>query len=546
MADQNSNTLGNLSDFSILFDRLRGSNAEKQTEKLNKNLEGLNKSILAFAKNILPQSGLGNTISEISSNRKVFNTFGQSLRENIFGRRTLKGKFGTLRNTLDTFGIISKGSEGMFDKLLERREVKNQFISDQLKVNPQMLNTKENREIFGKKFDVQQKIQKRLNEIQAEIDRLQKSGFTEKQIGRTGLFKQRDSEAAKLVASDNRLYGKIKDEMNEAIKEGIIDGIKEAAREAEQELKKQDKKFGKNAPVFAERKYGNKDDAPQEANLNKEAANERDRIQEGILEAQKAIVDNIEAIREALENDDPEPVVEKKESILGGWLKGILGTIGGFLIGKMTGIVGMLTTGISAVLSPILKFLGVGAVGKAASDVASKAATAGAAGATVAKSGTIAEKAKGLIKWVAPKAATVAGTIGSLVFSKAALAATAAGAIGYAGYSMLPEETKKVIDDKIANFLGKEESSETLISKNIADQEVRIDKAKNVQLSEIIDKKAEENATLKNRVAPTETATIINSPTTNNNSSVVNNHIKTDPRNPETSFNRYIRNRYFA
>src|SRR5687768_17812998 len=51
---------------------------------------------------------------------------------------------------------------------------------------------------------------------------------------------------------------------------------------------------------------------------------------------------------------------------------GILGTISRFLITKVTGIVGLLTSGISAVLSPILKFLGVGktaeAVGKVAGD----------------------------------------------------------------------------------------------------------------------------------------------------------------------------------
>jgi len=43
----------------------------------------------------------------------------------------------------------------------------------------------------------------------------------------------------------------------------------------------------------------------------------------------------------------------------------------------------------------------------------------------------------------------------------------------------------------------------------------------------------------------TEVATIINSPTTNNSSnSITNNHIKTQPRNSESTYNRYVTNRF--
>src|SRR5687768_7831102 len=184
-------TLNDLSDFSVLAERLSARNSEKETKKLNRNIEGLNKSILAFAKSLLPNSNIGSEIAGISSNRRSYNTLGENLRERFFNRGTIGSKFGSMRGALDTMGVVSKGSGSIVDQMLERREAKNQFIKDQLFVNPQMVDTAKNRETFGKKFDIQQKLQKQLNSIQSEITRLEDAGFTEKQIKRSGLTKQR-------------------------------------------------------------------------------------------------------------------------------------------------------------------------------------------------------------------------------------------------------------------------------------------------------------------------------------------------------------------
>lgn len=535
MADQNS-ALGNASDFSILAERLMVKNSGKQTDKLNKNLEGLNKSILSLAKSVLPNSGLGQSISEISASRRSYNTFGENLKSRVFGgrQRSVKNKFGTLRGALDTFGIVNKGSGSLFDQALERRESKNQFIDDQLKVNPQMVNTKENRETFGKKFDTQQKLQKELNAIHGEIERLREGGFTDKQISRSGLFKKQDASAAKLAASDNRLYGKIKDEMAEEIKKGLMEGFMAAAKEAQAELKRMDKTKGAIDPTNIFGLSGNKSGTGSE-----ELLNEQELIQEGILKVQEEIAEHAKAIREALE-DEPDEIVEKKESIFGGWLKTLLGTISGFLIAKMTGIVGMMTTGISAMLSPLLKVLGIG---KATSTAGSIAGGAAAAGGAVAAKGGIVDKVKGIIKFAAPKIGTAAKIVGGLLLSKPALIAAAVAGTASIGYSMLSDDMKDKIDTKVAKILGNEES-ETKIAKSIKDEQIKIEKVNSNRMGDIVNQKSQEVNDLKNR--PPETATIINSPTTNNNNSnsVVNNHIKSSPRNSEVTFNKFIRNRY--
>lgn len=535
MAD-NQNTLGTISDFSVLAERLMIKNGNKQTEKLNKNIEGLNKSILAFAKKVLPNSGIGETISGISSNRRTFDTFGDMLRNRMFGvnrERTFKGKFGNVRSALDTFGVVKKGSGSLFDELLEKRDVKNQFISDQLKVNPQMADTPENRKTFGKKFDIQQKIQKELNTVQGEIDRLKNAGFTDKQISRSGLVKQRDSAAARLAASDNRLYGKIKDEMMESIKGGIIDGIVDAAKEAREELKKADKE---------DARLRRTDNPLRPKQSEEELISEQEQIQKGILDTQNELLETVKDIQKAIDHE-PEPVVEKKESIFGGWLKGILGTVSNFFMSRITGLVGMLTSGISAVLSPILKFLGIGKAAQAVGNVAGKLGTAGAVagGAAAAKTaGTITDKIKGLVKSVAPRIPAAARLTAGLLLSKPAMIAAAVVGAGSLGYSMLSDENKKSIDDKIAKIFGND--AEDKIAKNVKDEQIKIEKV-NSRIGDILERKTQEVREITNK--KTETATIINSPTTNNNSSsVVNNHIKSNPRNNESTYNRYVNNRY--
>src|SRR5687768_372879 len=154
---------------------------------------------------------------------------------------------------------------------------------------------------------------------------------------------------------------------------------------------------------------------------------------------------------------------------------GILGTISRFLITKVTGIVGLLTSGISAVLSPILKFLGVGKTAEAVGKVAGKAVTAGAvgAGAAAAKgASSIADKVKGMVKSVAPKIPAAARIAAGLLLSKPAMIAAAVTGAGMLGYSMLSDENKKSIDDRVAKIFGN--GSEEKITKNSKDEQLKI------------------------------------------------------------------------
>lgn len=541
MADNQGNSvLGNISDFSILMDRLKIKNQDKQNEKLNKNIENLNKNILSLAKKILPSTGLGETISDISSRRKTYDSFGTLLRNRVFGNRetgnTLRNKFFSLRGALDTFGVVKRGSGSVFDQLLDRRDARNQFIADQLKVNPQMMDTAANRKTFGRKFDTQQVLQKELNATQREIDRLRDSGFTDKQIARSGLIKQRNSAAAKLAASDNRLYSKIKDELVDTVKEGILEGIEDAAKEAKKRLDEMDK-----ADKGLKRQSSNPFKSKQS---EEEAAREEEIIQKGILQGQQELLSAVKGIKDALDSDDKGDTPEKQEGVFGGWLKGILGTIGGFLISKMTGIVGMLTSGISSAISPILKVLGIGKVASTAGSIAGSAAGAAGApaagGAAVKKSTGVLGKLKGMIKSVAPKIPAAVATVGGLLLSKPALIAGAAAGAGYLGYSMLPDSVKKPIDDTIAKFLG-DEPEEQKITKNIPEQRVEKPVSK---IGEVLENKINE-VKESNKNKATDSPTIISNPVTNNTSnSVVNNHFRSQPRNSEPTYNNYVINRF--
>lgn len=524
MADDKKDTIGKLSDFAILAERLKIKNDSKDTKELSKNIETLNKSILSFAKKVLPKSELGNTIGDVSRSRKTFDPISEMIRARLFPKeRSLKEKFGGMRSTLNTLGVVKKDSGGLFDKLLERREVKNQFITDQLKVNPQMTDTKANREIFGKKFDQQQRIQKELNQYSGEIERLKEGGFTEKQIARSGLVKKRDGAAARLAASDNRLYETIKDEMAESIKEGLVDGIKDAAKEAERKLNKLEK--------------GRKEDV-NPLRSQEEIEREDDIIQEGILKAQNELVDGVKRIHDLLDR----PTKEEPEKDEKTWLGRMLDTISGFFLGKITGLVGMLTAGISAVLSPILRFLGIGKAASAASTIG-KTVGGAAAGAAATKTGGLLGKAKGMIKSALPALGNVAKIAGTALLSKPALiAATVAGA-GYMGWQMLPDDVKENVEGKISSIFGNDDEQPKLAKKSSDTRIAKIERADIADVGEALEQKAKELQSIK---ASNDSSTLVNAPsnTVNNQNSVVNNHFKQPPRNSEPSINRYFNSRF--
>lgn len=296
MADS---SISKVSDLSNLMSKFFPS--DKKTDKLNKNLENLNKTILALAKTRVQGTVLGGEIATLAKTRVQYNTFAEALKERLFGQRSLKDKYGSIRSALDTFNIVKKNTGGVFDQMLARREEKQQYIRDQLLVNPQMKDTSENRAAFARKFETQQKIQKQLRAAQAEIDRLQSNGYTETQIARTGLVKKRDTLASQLVASDNRLYDKVRD------KDVVMQNAREDSTEA---TKKQDE----------------------------------------TLSVQKNILAGILDIKELLGGKKSEPVEQTKQS---GWLSGLLGTISGFLLSKVGAIAGLLKGSLLAIMKPL-------------------------------------------------------------------------------------------------------------------------------------------------------------------------------------------------
>lgn len=478
-----ANTLS-LTDFNTILEKMRGQN-NKEVKTLNKNLESLNKKILTLARNKIAE-GSSDPILNIASSRKHYSSLGENLREKVSSPFK---KFSTLRTSLDTFGIIKKDTGGMIDQLLEKREAKKEYIKDQFLVNPQMKNTRENRKIFSEKFEKQQKIQKELSRIETKIQKLRDAGFTEDQIGRTDLVKQKDEQAARLVASDNRLYNMVKPETKE-------------------DRKLQVEKTG-----------------------SKEEQTESIKISQDGIKLQQQIADDISAIKEKILN--PEEKKQFKNDSSKTWLAGLLGSVGAFLLGKMGSLVGLLKAGIGAVLSPLLKLFGLKMpdFGRNTNIPNTPRSPAGTKSPSKVKElGKKAlQKGKGLAKAGLGLASRVALPVAAV---------TAAGAAGwYAG-------TK--IYDKFGTEIGDTIDKVTGTNQFDPNAPVKLEKPiKQNSTADTVKRTVEANTKLKEEVKKdTSSTTVVSAPTTNNVTSNQNIFGKSSPRNSEPTQQRYKIDRF--
>ena len=166
----------------------------------------LNKNILELAKVIKENNRLG----EITAKASNLKTYGS-------GSEFLKGKvvnpikdFFTLRGFLDKTGIVNRGSEGLvggtIDRILEKREAKQEYIKTMEKTDPsvRLMGKDRANKMFGERFDKSNKIQIDLKKNEAEIERMRGMGLTEQQIQRSPEYKKKAEMEASLAKVDPR------------------------------------------------------------------------------------------------------------------------------------------------------------------------------------------------------------------------------------------------------------------------------------------------------------------------------------------------------
>jgi hypothetical protein len=112
-------------------------------------------------------------------------------------------KFGSLRNTLDTMGMVKKGSGGFIDSALNRRESDKNFIKGDMKLN----GTTE-QEARNKLVDIKEQ-QKHISTNEKEIQKFTKLGISEEQLRNTTegkkLLETRETSTQNLAKMDYRV-----------------------------------------------------------------------------------------------------------------------------------------------------------------------------------------------------------------------------------------------------------------------------------------------------------------------------------------------------
>lgn len=171
-----------------------------------------------------------NKITEVATGRREYRGIGERIRDKVMGRDgdnydkdSLKYKFTTLRGFADMTGAVKRDSTGVFGDILAKREEKQKYIENAVKLNPQEKNLKQYggdeskvREKYGKQFEEVKIAEKQLSSKQREIDTLKEGGLSDEEIQRTTggkkLLKEKASLATTLGKTDFRFKGLSKKE----------------------------------------------------------------------------------------------------------------------------------------------------------------------------------------------------------------------------------------------------------------------------------------------------------------------------------------------
>ena len=307
-------------------DQLKKLNKTVEQGLINKGAEGVNSNIIKLFKEVKKQTESIRQLSHSESKDITDKAMGRTVYKTISDRARNKVEslkdFFTARGFLDKSGLVKRGTGGILDTALARREERQEYVKARLDTKDPTVNLygrKGAAKIFGEQFDKQQVVQREMVKNEAKIKKLQDLGFTEKQIQRSDAFKQRGVLATNLASIDTR----VRPENFKPKFGGIVDPSTQLvpSRKINQDL------------------TGD--------NTSEEAANEQQRRFEEQTDILKQIEENTASLRE--ESQKPKKVEGDNNGFLNGVLGGLTSTL-------MSG----LTSAFKVLLNPrnILKFLG--------------------------------------------------------------------------------------------------------------------------------------------------------------------------------------------
>lgn len=178
-------------------DGLTKTDAEliKANKELSKNMKGLADTI---KKQAIISSEKAKSITETATGRRQYRTIGDRI-----GDFKDKAKdFLTPRGFLDKTGIVKRGTGGFLSDTLDRGEEKKKYIKARMETKG---TTFGDEKTFGRQFDEQQKIQRKMVKNESVIKGYEDLGFKDTQIKRSDAFKTRTGLAEDLIKVDTRV-----------------------------------------------------------------------------------------------------------------------------------------------------------------------------------------------------------------------------------------------------------------------------------------------------------------------------------------------------
>jgi hypothetical protein len=191
-----------------------------EIKKLNKTIEesmkgktgdGLNSNIIRLFKEVQKQT---------EGMRKLTKPEVKGITDQAMGRRQYRGvaerlggvkenvkDFFTMRGFLDKTGIVKRGTGGIVSDALDKREEKQNYIKERMKMDPtkNLKGEAGAAKAFAAQFDKQQEIQKDMRKNEAALKKMKDLGFKEEQIDRSPEGKRKKELATELAKVDPRV-----------------------------------------------------------------------------------------------------------------------------------------------------------------------------------------------------------------------------------------------------------------------------------------------------------------------------------------------------
>lgn len=251
-------------------------------------------------------------VTDKAMNLPQFKTIGERIDE----RKDAVKQLFSVRGMANALGVVKKGSGGIVDTMLARREDRGQYIKDRKMTDPNNImfqkikdpkeKAKAEAAFYGKQYDKQQVLAPEMRKNEKEIAGLKARGYSDAAIDRTGLNKRKIELAQGMAAIDPR----VREKQETAIKEAPVKADTKKPITAEK-VSTPSKSTSKNEmttekPIDA-------------ATFSDEAQVENQRLQESTVDLLTKIEENTRGANSGAKTESP------KEASGGGILDNIMG-----------------------------------------------------------------------------------------------------------------------------------------------------------------------------------------------------------------------------